>query len=110
MAKVIVGCKLPHGIILENPLDPAHKVELNGLNKIEIIGADHATTEVDGEFWNLWETSNPDFAALKSGAIFVAKTVADAKAIAKEFKGEKTGFDKLVPDAKENGVKTEDGK
>lgn len=109
MAKVIVGCKLPHGIVLENPLDPAQKVTLNGLNKIEIIGATHATTEVDAEFWDLWEKSNPDFAALKSGAIFVAKTAAEAKSIAKEYAKEKTGFDKLIPDAKENGVKTEDG-
>lgn len=110
MAKVIIGCKLPHGLILENPLNPNVTVELNGLNKSLIIGAKHATTEVDAEFWDLWKNTNPKFSALLSGAIFEAKNEADAKAIAKEKLKEKTGFEAMDPKDPKNGVKTEDGK
>ena len=27
---VLIGCKLPHGLILDHPLDPDKKVALNG--------------------------------------------------------------------------------
>jgi len=46
MAKVIVvGCKLPHGITLEHPMNAAQKVELKGVNSTQIIGAEYATTK-----------------------------------------------------------------
>ena len=108
MAKttVIVGCRLPHGIVLDHPLDPSKKIELAGLNKALIIGADHATTEVDGEFWEQWKTVHKDFPALKSGAIFEAKDAASAKAKAKELKDEKTGFEPMPQEAQ--GVKPAD--
>jgi len=110
MAKtVIVGCKLPHGITLERPTNPAQKITLNGRNKSIIIGADHCTTEVDADFWAEWEMMNPEFPALKSKSIFVAKTSSDATAMAKEFKAEKTGFEAMATDGKDPravGVKT----
>lgn len=113
MAKtVIIGCRLPHGIVLDHPLDPANTVELAGLNKIRIIGAEHMTTEVDADFWEQWKTVHKDFPALKSGAIFEAKTAADADAKAKELTAKKggsaTGFEPAKPDA--DGVKTVDPK
>lgn len=92
---VIIGCKLPNGIVIEHPLDPAVKVELAGLNKALIIGADYATTEVDSEFFELWASTHKDFGPVKSGAIFVAKNRDEAKAKAKELKNEKTGFEKM---------------
>jgi hypothetical protein len=107
MAKqVTVGCKLPNGLTLEHPLNPDVKVTLNGLNRITIIGADHATTEVDGDFWDHWHAVNKEFPAVKSGAIFVAKNPNEVAAIAKEFKGRKTGFEKMKKDAE--GVKPAD--
>lgn len=103
---VVVGCKLPNGIILDHPLDPSKKVELAGLNKARVIGADHATTEVDGEFWEAWSMVHKDFAPVKSGAIFVARTVEDAAAKAKELAKEKTGFEAMPQEAQ--GVKPAD--
>lgn len=105
-ATVIVGCRLPTGIVLDHPLDPSKKVELAGLNKALVIGSDHATTEVDGEFWEQWKTVHKDFPALKSGAIFEAKDAASAKAKAKELKDEKTGFEPMAQEAQ--GVKPAD--
>jgi hypothetical protein len=92
---VIIGCKLPNGLVIEHPLDPTQKVELAGLNKALIIGAEYATTEVDGELWETFEALHKEFGPLKSGAIFVAKTRDDAKAKAKELSKEKTGFEKM---------------
>jgi hypothetical protein len=103
---VIVCCKLPNGIILDHPLDPNQKVELAGLNSAKIIGADYATTEVDGEFWETWKTVHKEFGPVQSGAIFEAKTKEDAKAKSKELASEKTGFEPMPQEAQ--GVKPAD--
>lgn len=102
MNKVFVSCKLPHGIILEHPTDASKKVTISGRNKALVIGSDYATTEVDEDFWKSWALANKDFPALKSGAIFFAKTQVDAKAIATEFKSRKVGFEAMSQTA---GVK-----
>ena len=105
---VLIGCKLPHGLILDHPLDVSKKVELAGLNKAIIIGADCATTPVDGEFWETWKTVHKDHPAVKSGAIFEARTTEEVKAKAKELKEEKTGFEAMPQEAM--GVKVADNK
>ena len=105
---VLIGCKLPHGLILDHPLDVSKKVELAGLNKAIIIGADCATTPVDGEFWETWKTVHKDHPAIKSGAIFEARTTEEVKAKAKELKEEKTGFEAMPQEAM--GVKVADNK
>lgn len=108
---VVVGCKLPHGITIEHPMDPSKTVELKGKNKSLIVGAEYATTEVDGDFWEQWAAVNKEFPAVKSGAIFVAKTLTDAAAIAAEFKDRKTGFEPMRTDGKDeraSGVKPAD--
>jgi len=103
---IVIVCKLPHGIILDHPLDPSKKVELNGLNRARIIGATYATTEVDADFWTEWKTVHKDFPAIKSGAIFEAGSTAEAAAVAKELEGEKTGFEPMEQNA--DGVKAVD--
>ena len=100
---VLICCKLPHGLILDHPLDVSKKVELAGLNKAIIIGADCATTPVDGEFWETWKTVHKDHPAIKSGAIFEARTTEEVKAKAKELKDEATGFEPMAQNAQ--GVK-----
>lgn len=103
---VIVCCKLPNGIILDHPLDPAVKIELAGLNSATIIGAEYATTEVDGDFWETWKTVHKEFGPVVSGAIFEAKTKEEAKAKSKELAKEKTGFEPMPKEAQ--GVKPAD--
>lgn len=100
---VTIGCKLPHGIVLDHPLDPSKKVELMGKNSSLIIGAEYGTTEVDGEFWETWKTVHAEFPALKSGAIFEAKNVTEAASVAKELEGEVTGFEPMAQNTQ--GVK-----
>ena len=114
MAKiVVVGCKLPHGLILEHPMDVSKKVELAGLNKAIIIGAEYASTEVDADFWDQWSAVNKEFPAVKSGAIFVAKNAAEIVAVAAERVKEETGFEPMRTDGKDKrakGVKVVDNK
>lgn len=102
MAKtVVIGCKLPHGLILELPTDTAKTVKLNGRNKALIVGADYATTDIDSDFWDMWFALNSDFPAVKSGAIFVAKSAQDAAAMAKEFAERETGLEPMRTDGKD---------
>jgi hypothetical protein len=78
------------------------------LNKAIIIGADCATTPVDGEFWETWKTVHKDHPAMKSGAIFDARTTEEVEAKIKELKAEKTGFEAMPQEAM--GVKVADNK
>ena len=103
MAKVIIGCKLPHGIVLTHP-KTGETVEIKGINShasaliISPTVIEHATTEVDAEFYETWKVAHKDFKPLTSGAIFEAKNAADLSAIAKERKQVKTGFEPLPQD------------
>ena len=106
---VMVGCRLPHGIVLEHPLDPSNKVTLNGLNKIIIIGQTYGQTRVDADFMQEWEAVNREFPAYKSGAIFIAKDEIDVVAKAAELEKAKTGFEPMQTDGKDErarGVKS----
>ena len=88
MAKiVVVGCKLPHGITIEHPMDPTKTVELKGKNKALIVGADYASTEVDADFWEQWAAVNKEFPAVKSGAIkrFVVMAGCDGRQKSREY-------------------------
>lgn len=91
--KVTVGCRLPHGLTLRHPMDSSQTVEIQGLNKSNIIGADCMFTEVDADFWDAWIMVHSEFPAITSNAIFVGKNKSSAEAIAAEVKDEKTGFE-----------------
>lgn len=107
MAKeiIIIGCKLPHGLTITHPLDKNVKVTINGLNSSKIVGSTYVTTEVDADFWATWKAAYLDYAPLKSGALFEARTQTEAAAKAKELAKEKTGFEPINPESL--GVKPE---
>lgn len=109
MAKIIIGCRLPNGLTLHHPVT-GEAVTLDGLHKSKIIGATHVSTEVDAEFWDAWKTKFKDYAPLKAGAIFEARSETDALAKAKELRKERTGFEPMQTDGKDqraSGVKTD---
>lgn len=105
--RVTIGCRLPNGLILRHP-NPDVKVEvkLNGRFSSKIVGATHATTEVDAEFWEVWKKAYHSYAPLKNGSIFEARSPQEADVKAKDFLKEKTGFEPLKQD--EAGVKQAD--
>jgi len=104
---VLIACRLPHGVILRHPVTD-ERVEIAGLNKSLVIGAEHVTTPVDAEYWGAWKTSNKDSDLIKSFALFEAKSGGDAGAIANELKDVKTGFEKMPQEAP--GIKKADEK
>lgn len=110
---VQIACKLPNGLVIEHPSDPNRKVELNGLNKIIIIGAGYGLTTVDREFATAWFAANKDYAPVKACAIFMAEAGEDVAAMAGELSGELTGFEGMRQDGKDKragGVKKRDEK
>jgi hypothetical protein len=92
---VSVGCRLPNGIVLEHPLDPNNKVELNGLNRAKVVGAGYGVTNVPREFWDMWSSVHKDFGPFKAGAIFSASSESDVAIVAAEVAREKTGFEQM---------------
>ena len=111
MDMVMVACKLPNGITLENPLDTTQKVTLKGINSTRYLepGSDavrereYAVTPVNAEFWQMWSAMHQKFAPVESGAIFMAPTQVDVDAMARDFAKRRTGFERKAQQA--DGVK-----
>ena len=118
--EVVIGCKLPHGLILElinkPPKDPkeqvlqpaptGRRVTLKGANsmRIDLRAAQgvhpYATTRIDKAFWDAWLAENKNLTFVTNGLVFEAKDDASAKSIAKERKDERTGLEALNQDTK----------
>jgi len=96
---VVVGCRLPQGLILHHPVDRSIQVKLEGPRLVVADGkklsSSFATTEVDAEFWGLWKAAYAKNPVLLSHAIFEAKSQGEAAAKAKELQKEKTGFEQM---------------
>lgn len=97
----IVGCKLPHGLVLTrrdrkgNPIGDSFTVK--GMNAKHIIGGYALTDNVPTEFMENWLKENKDHAAVKAGTIFMHGSLADARAHAKDGRDVKTGLEALDP-------------
>lgn len=104
MSTVTIGCRLPNGIVLDLGDPNVPPVVIEGQRQAQerspiiiLTEDDYGVTEVDASFWEKFkERVGPEFAPLKSGAIFEAKSKKDAGAIAKELKGKKTGHEPLA--------------
>jgi hypothetical protein len=113
MATVTVGCKLPHGLVLElieppantqqlQPMPRGKTVTLAGANSLRIVNTNpaigkFALTQVDKAFWEEWFKRNKAHPAVVSGAIFMHESATQAAAIADENKDLKTGLEPLNP-------------
>lgn len=111
MAKeqVLIGCKLPHGLIMEIP-EPGDMLRPRPVGKRVILkGANslrtnpnaaqgtfpYAVTSVDKEFWEAWLERHKDRPFITNELVFVAKNEADAKSMGRERIGERTGMEAL---------------
>jgi hypothetical protein len=101
MARVTVGCKLPHGLTL---MVGDKEVKVRGANTTTIIGG-FGLTEIDEDFWNTWAQEHADWPMVKNGLIFAQAKRKDAEAEAKELKGEKTGLERLEQVVKDPATK-----
>ena len=101
-----VGCRLPHGIVLElPPVVGGGTIALRGANRERIIGSGYGITEVDANKWAQFTTLNADFAPLKVGAIFDADDRPSLESVAAEVAKETTGFEALPQEG--NGIKVD---
>lgn len=117
-AFIMVGCRLPNGFTINaHDRDPEMKVTLKGQNSdpaykrapfIVLAGDAYGITPVPERAWEKFKAENKDFPALTNGAIFVAKSLEDADAMARELENENTGFFPMPQTAE--GVKPADEK
>jgi hypothetical protein len=111
---VVVGCKLPNGLIMElgKPGDDAYtQVRLRGMNDSNIVGG-YGLTEVSKEFWDAWFRKNKNLTFVKKGFVFSHADMASARDVAKERALELTGLEPLNPhkDDRIKGAKDDSGK
>lgn len=108
---VTIGCRLPSGLVLEVndkrvPIAGQRQAQ-EGRPIILLSQDDVGFTEVDADFWEAFKKRvGPEFAPIKSGAVFEAKNPGEAKAKARELKKEKTGVEPLPQEAP--GIKSAD--
>ena len=98
---ILIGCRLPNGLILHHPEKREVAVKLEGTSSAPTEGGlylppkPYGTTEVDAEFWATWKAAYVGFPPLKNRAVFEAKSEQEASAKAREVKKEKTGFEQM---------------
>ena len=125
---VYVGCKLPHGLILQlfdREPPPAHlsnglpnpesinwrptgpRIELKGANSIRDdyslrnvmrVQYPFAVTPVPKDFWDKWYERNKDLAFIRNGQVFALDREREVIAEGKVRESETTGLEALRPD------------
>lgn len=107
---VVVGCKLPNGIILElgRPGESAfRRVRLNGANSSQLIGG-AGLTDVSEEFISAWLKKHADLSFVQQRLIFVGNDVTEASAVAIDRSQQKTGFERLGRKDMPKGVEVDE--
>ncbi len=115
MAKetVLVGCRLPNGLVLHHPQNKNVTVKLSGVfdqkteSGLYYPPRPYSTTEVDAEFWAAWKAAYTGYPPLKTRAVFEARNEQEAGAKAREVQKEKTGFEGMPQTATIGGVRIE---
>lgn len=87
MTNITIGCKNPHGLVLELGVHPLTQlptkdykcVVLNGLLKAS-AKARFAVTIVDEDFWKAWLKKNAKLRYVLDGSVFQVPLVVSAKA------------------------------
>lgn len=106
---VIVGCKLPHGLVIHLPNDQ-RRVRLNGSNTSLIAGG-YGMTAVPADFASAWFDLNKSVPYVANGAVFMAPDQPQAEDQAAEMAGDvQTGLEPLKANAPAPGLKPDDGK
>ena len=103
MPKVLIGCKLPNGIVLDGMSGP---VALNGANTSLVIGGGFGLTYVDeGEAAYLM-AAYAEHSAFKSKSIFTqnSASVDDIADLADDLKENTTGLEGVNPDTPAPGL------
>ena len=103
---VTVGCKLPHGLVLELG---GVEVTINGVNSSLIVGGFGLTEGVDAAFFDAWMSANKHTAIVKNELIFAQSKTSEAQAEAKDKAANKSGLEGLGKQDLPKGVTEAEG-
>lgn len=92
---VVVGCKLPCGLVISHD---GKSVELKGSRESNIINGFGLTPGVDAEFFEAWKKVHKNMPYVKNELIFAYSDERSAQDMADERIKEKTGLEGLNPD------------
>jgi len=104
---VVVGCKLPNGIVLEVE---GYSVVLNGANSSNVIGGYGLTESVDKDAFDKWMKIHADQAYVKNELVFAQAKTNSAESKAKENADRRSGLEGLPQDKPMPGIEKADGK
>lgn len=95
----VVGCKLPHGLILELKTKDGEVVRytVKGMNSARIFGGYGLTEDIPTDFMETWLTRNAKHPAVVNKSIFMHNSGRGAQARAKELREVKTGLEAIHP-------------
>lgn len=108
-AMVVVGCKLPNGLICElgKPGDDNYtRVVLNGANASQVAGG-FGLTSVSKAFWESWRDKHKRLDFVRKGLVFMHTDMASAVDHAKDSAGLRSGLEPLDPFKKVHNEKGE---
>ena len=107
---ILIGCRLPNGLVLHHPKNRNLTVTLAGVYEAKTESGLYlppkmfSTTPVDAEFWAEWKAAYEGFPPLKTRAVFEAHSEQEAQSKAKNAEKVKTGFEPMSKTAKIDGV------
>jgi hypothetical protein len=110
---VIVGCKLPNGLVLELGKKGSQNyqtVTLNGSNAkgaLIVPGTNYGVTSVPKAFMDKWMEKHSWLPAVKEKHIFVEEKVENASARALDDQASKTGLEPLDPAKPPKGIEVD---
>lgn len=96
----VVGCKLPHGLILELRTKDGGEVvryTIKGMNDARIFGGYGLTEGIPTDFMEAWLAKNAKHPAVVNKSIFMHSSGRGAQARAKELRNERTGLEAIDP-------------
>lgn len=95
MTTITVGCKLPHGLILEHG---GKTITLKGWHSSRVAGGYGLTEGVDKDVFEAWLKAHADLPMVKRGLVFAQERAHSAEACAREREKVRSGLEGLNRD------------
>ncbi|MCI0311949.1 hypothetical protein E7W35_12745 [Cronobacter sakazakii] len=104
---IVVGCKLPNGLVVEQD---GYTVTLNGSNSSNVVGGYGLTEGVDKDAFEKWLEVHKNQPYVKNELVFAQAKANRAQSKATENASIKSGLEGLPQDKPAPGIEKADGK
>ncbi|EGT5722946.1 hypothetical protein FZI38_01155 [Cronobacter sakazakii] len=104
---IVVGCKLPNGLVVEQE---GYTVTLNGANSSNVVGGYGLTEGVDKDAFEKWLEVHKNQPYVKNELVFAQAKANSAQSKATENASIKSGLEGLPQDKPAPGIEKADGK